>query len=204
MNNNYARFEASMRETRAYHDEWGKLPGEIREAGIPMSKFQIIDRITDADVSGSHVMNSGIADPITPFKKSFKTAPPVDFCDFYCRWNGGFLLFGLVYRLLPMDRIIAVNMEFREMRGHKPSAPWRIIRFADIGNNDYIGYRLKEDNRVVSLILNEYHDDDLLTGQFEAPVLAGSFSGWIDRLLDLDGAMPGNFPGSMRRTDKSR
>lgn len=199
MSTNYARFEASIHETRTYHDEWGGLPGEIREAGIPIAKFKIVDKVTAADVSGSHVMNPGIADPITPFKKFFGCNPPDDFSDFYRRWNGGFLLFGLVYRLLPIEKMIAENAEFREMRGHDAKSEWKIIRFADIGHNDFIGFRKKNGSWVVSLILNEYHDDDLHAGAFEAPVLAKSFKEWIDRLIDLDGAMPGNFPSSMPR-----
>jgi hypothetical protein len=199
MSTNYARFEASILEIRTYHDEWGGLPGKIREAGIPNAKFKIVDKVTAADVSGSHVMNPGIADPFTPFKKFFFCNPPDDFADFYRRWNGGFLLFGLVYRLLPIEKMVSENAEFMKMRGHDVKSEWKIIRFADIGHNDFIGFRKKGGRWVVSLILNEYHDDDLHSGAFEAPVLAQSFKEWVDRLIDLDGAMPGNFPSSLPR-----
>lgn len=199
MATNYSRFEKSLSEVRTYHDEWGGLPEEIREAGIPTAKFKIVDKITTADVSGSHVMNPGLVDPISPFKTFFRCNPPDDFPAFYSQWNGGFLFLGLIYRLLPMEKIITENAEFRKMRGHDARAEWKIIRFADIGHNDFIGFRKKDGRWVVSLILNEYHDDELHAGAFEAPVLAQSFSGWIDRLIDLDGAMPGNFPSSMPR-----
>lgn len=196
---NFSRFESSMRETRTYHDEWGALPEKIQGAGIPISRFQIVDKITECDVSGSHVMNPGVPDSITPFIKCFYCNPPEDFAKFYRRWNGGFIFFGIIYQLLPIDKIIDKNSDFRKSRGHGPKDEWKIIRFADIGHNDFIGFRKKNGQWVVSLILNEYHDDELHAGAFEAPVLAQSFTGWIDRLIDLDGAMPGNFPSSMPR-----
>ena len=93
MSSNFSRFESSMRETRTYHDEWGALPEKIQDAGIPISGFKIVDEITECDVSGSHVMNPGVPDPISPFIKHFYCNPPDDFVDFYLRWNGGFLFF---------------------------------------------------------------------------------------------------------------
>jgi hypothetical protein len=98
-----------------------------------------------------------------------------------------------------MKKLIEENEDFRRLRGHAPKSPWKIIRFADIGHNDFIGFRKKEDRWVVSLILNEYHDDDLLAGDFEAPVLAQSFAGWIDRLIKKDGALPDGIPEPMLR-----
>ncbi len=195
----YSRFEASIGERRSYHDEWGSLPTQIERAGLPRTRFLIIDRGTDADVAGFNVMNPGHPNPDESLRPYFGEIVPNDFADFYKRWNGGYLFYGVPHNLLSIEKIIMENKDFRKSRKQALEGPWEIIRFADIGHNDFVGYRKKGDKWVVSLLRNEYPDEWLLAGDFEAPILAPSFSEWIGRLIETDGAMPSGSPASMRR-----
>ncbi len=198
MSTDFSSFEASIRERRTYRDVSG-LAQEIADDKGLAQHFTVKSTGPESAVTGTHVLNTGHPNPEKPFCALFGFEPPSDFTDFYRRWDGGFLFFGVPHKLLPIAKIIEENRDFRKLRGHPPKSQWKIIRFADIGHNDFIGFRQKEDRWVVSLILNEYHDDDLLAGEFEAPVLAQSFAGWIDRLIKKDGALPDGIPEPMPR-----
>jgi len=198
MATDFTRFEASIRERRTYHDHWGlalELQGDRRLA----PEFHVTDKNAEWFVTGTHVMNPGSPDPASPFRKQFGFDPPADFVDFFRRWDGGYLFFGVPCTLLPVEKIIEHNVEFRRLRKYPMNAPWSLIRFSDIGHNDFIGYRLKDGHWMVCQLLNEYDDKDLHAGDFEAPVLAQSFSSWIDRLISTEGALPDGVPAPMRR-----
>jgi len=195
----YRRFENSIAEKRSYYDRSGRIPALIKRFGIDLRKLEIVDNGLDASIIGSHVMNSGNVNAIATFRNNFGFDPPDDFSQFYGQWDGGLFLFGVPYKLLSIKDIVIENNEFRKLRGHAKDAPWSIIRFADIGHNDFIGYRKKSEHWVVSLILNEYHDDELLAGNFEAPIISKSFSGWIDHLITTDGSLPDPIPIPMSR-----
>jgi len=146
-------------------------------------------------VRGTHVLFPGCPEGVRAINERFGVDLPPEVDDFYKRWNGGLLLRRELYRVLPVQEIIATATEFRSGR-REPTGPaklpWHMLRFCEVWDGDYLALRRRGPRRWEVIWASvEESDEEMIHPQDPEVdangVLDTSFLAWLRRVEETDG-----------------
>ena len=191
----FSFLERSLKEQRIYRFTIRGYFDQLRDPTL-CERIDILEETPDRMVvRGTHVLFPGSPNGVRAINEKFGVDLPPEVDDFYTRWNGGLLLHRELYRILPVEEIIATALELRRIVKEPTDPaklPWYVLRFCDLGDGRYLALRRNAPGRwQVVWTSFEDTDTDLVFPQgLEEDangVLDGSFLGWLRRMEGTDG-----------------
>ena len=192
MATDFGFFERSLHEPRVYR-VWRGYEREIVRQLAGLDGLDIL-RDTDEDtlIRTTNLMDPGTPDGVRSVEERFGVALPPEFHRFYQRWNGGVLVYGALYFLLPAEEIIETAVEFRELQEVSLDLPWHVLRFCELDGGNFVALRRKRDGEWEAIFTScENVDTEYLEPEDSCVdarrILAPSFSEWLRKVHDTDG-----------------
>jgi len=187
-------FERETKKVRRYWDVADDYHDILREKPEYGGAIRIVPSTRRFDiVEGTHAMRPGNPRGLDAVGEAFNVRLPDDAHEFYKRWDGGLLLQGAMCELLKADEIIEENRRIRELRGHRV-VDWPVIRFAHLGDSNYIGFFFRDDRCFVAFVSAGFDEEGMArhgSHSSDAPcVLSDSFTTWFADFIKQDGAVP--------------
>jgi len=194
-----AFFEKSKAEVRTYSTNWNAPCKTLRLLGEHGLLTVVEDGMDEEGndrvvVRGSHMMNPGNPVGLAQVNERFNITLPGDLDQFYRLYNGGYILFRELYRLMPVEQIIEWTLDFRT--GEDAKTPFHVIRFCDLGDSQCIALRRTPSGEWVVMYAEPgfstdalLHDEELIRDY----TWDNSFTAWLKRMCATDG-----WPSAMR------
>ena len=185
-------FERSLHEPRVYR-VWR---GWEREAVRQLAAFDGLDILQETDehtlIRTTNLMDPGTADGVRSVEERFGVSLPPELHQFYGRWNGGVLVYGILYFMLSADEIIQTAEESRELEGVSLDLPWHMIRFCNLGDGCYTALRRRSEGdwEIIWADIEDAELDLLHPVDLEEDhngILDPSFPAWLRRVDGTDG-----------------
>ncbi|HUT33343.1 MAG TPA: SMI1/KNR4 family protein [Planctomycetota bacterium] len=191
----FSFLEESLEEQRIYRFT---IPGCLDRLKDPAfrTRIDVLREEPDRmDVRGTHVLFPGCPDGVRAINDRLGVDLPPEVDDFYTRWNGGLLLHRELYRILPVQEIIATALEVRRIRREprdRRKLPWHMLRFCEVWNGDYLALRRRapHDWEVIWADIEQTDVDLLFPADPKVDanvVLDSSFLAWLRRMEETDG-----------------
>jgi len=191
----FSFFERSLEQSRVYRFT---IPGCFERLKDPAfrGRIDILREEPDRmEVRGSHVVFPGCPDGVRAISERFQLALPQEVDAFYRRWNGGLLLHRELYRILPVEEVIATAIRLRRLRWEPldpQKLPWHVLRFCEMWDGDYLALRRRAplDWEVIWADVEAAEADLLYPSDPEEDancVLDSSFLAWLRRMEETDG-----------------
>ena len=185
-------FERSLREPRVYRVWRGWERELVRQLAGPDGLDILRDTDDDTLIRTTNLMDPGTPAGVRPVEERFGVKLPPEFHQFYQRWNGGVLVYGILYFPLSVEEIIQTAVEYRECQEVSLDLPWHVLRFCDLGDGCYIALRRRSEGDWEAIFTScENAEVDLLhpvdLEEDRNGILDPSFSAWLRRIDETDG-----------------
>ncbi|MBP7951643.1 MAG: hypothetical protein KA004_18525 [Verrucomicrobiales bacterium] len=211
------RLKALEKEKRCYFTETSypkKIQQRLKQAtsltGVQdfSDRLQIIDAVRlnhPGEFIASHFFVYGKSD-FTELQAWYDPLPE-DFVEFYSHIRAGMLCFENFVWLMPLDEMLANELEMRRIMGPvdpklRREPPLGFVRFADLGNDLYFALRHFDGSWKVVSSTRDCSDSELEGPEGNDYICDDSFAAWLERMLDTE-ANP-LFPDVLHPEEKDR
>lgn len=211
------RLKAAEKEKRRYRSEThysDRIQAYIQRAHTLDGHKTFTDRfrmVKKMDKSGweqfeaSHFFVNGQSD-FTELQAWYDPLPE-DFVEFYSHIRAGMLCFENFVWLMPLDEMLANELEMRRIMGPvdpklRREPPLGFVRFGDLGNDLYFALRHCDGSWKVVSSTRDCSDSELEGPEGNDYICDDSFTSWLVRMLDTE-ANP-LFPDVLHPEEKDR